>query len=489
METTLLEKQLAKQPLEEIRNILQRDKLTDNIILNCDTYKCGHWMFMEDNTEYTMAYLECRAGSEFDITTMFGLQMHLFMEDYIKPVTANMVDQADAVLKQHGVPLNREGWDYIVNTHDGYMPIRINAVPEGKAVPVGNILIKIESTDPKFNAAWAAMWIETKLMRTWYPITVATQSRLIKDTITEGLEISGTPAIASMKMIDFGSRGVTSKEQAQIGGAANLVFFEGTDNLMGMAAIMDYYMVEDDGVPAYSIPATEHTETILWGRHRERDFYENIVKNVLPKTGICSIVIDTYDALRAIEMLGEFRKEIEAAGVIVFRPDSGAPVDMTEQVIRKIDEVFGSDINDKGFKVLNPCARMLQGDGIDLDMVKQIIDNFIKIGYSIDNITFGSGGGLLQKMNRDTLRVAIKGSHGVIDGDARDIRKVPSTDMTKASKEGILRLVENSKGDIRTINQHVVAEPDEVDLLEVVFENGQILKWQSIEEIRKLAAE
>jgi len=187
-------------------------------------------------------------------------------------------------------------------------------------------------------------------------------------------------------------------------------------------------------------------------------------------------------------MLGEFRAEIEAAGVIVFRPDSGHPVESTEAVIRKLDEVFGSTVNNKGYKVLNPCVGMLQGDGIDLAMTKAIIANFLKIGYSIDNITFGSGGGLLQKMNRDTLRVAIKGSHGVIDGDARDIRKVPSTDMTKASKEGILRLVENTvTGVIRTINQHVTADPDEVDLLEVVFENGQILRWQSIEEIRELA--
>jgi len=251
-----------------------------------------------------------------------------------------------------------------------------------------------------------------------------------------------------------------------------------------MGMLMDYY---GDGVtiPSYSIPATEHSVTCSWGRGREFDFYANIVRNVLPKTGICSVVIDTYDSLEAIDMLGQLRSEIEENGTIVFRPDSGDPVEMTEIVIRKLDAVFGSKVNTKGFKVLNPCARIIQGDGIDLEMCQAILDNFEAIGYSADNITFGSGGGMLQMVNRDTMRFAMKSSHVVVDGEARDIMKTVATDPSKASKPGILRLVKNTDtGKFRTINQHDTMDDEEVDMMDLVYDNGVITRWEGWETIR-----
>ena len=489
LKTSGVQNEIERQPLDIVRNILTRPKVSDNIIFNADSYKIGHWMFMEENTTYTTAYMEARAGAEFDETTLWGFQYHLLNEDFIKPVTQEMIDQADEIISNHGLPINLEGWKYIVEEHGGYLPIRISAVREGVTVPTGNILVKIESTDTRFNAAWAAMFIETKWMRTWYPITITTLSRQIKKVINNALVRTGDESTTAMKLVDFGSRGVATREQSMVGGAAHLINFEVTDNLLGMATLIDFYTVDGKGVPALSIPATEHTETILWGRDREFHFYNNIVQNILPKTGICSVVIDTYNTERAIEMFGSLRKDIEAAGTIVFRPDSGDPVEMTEMVVKKLDELFGPEVNEKGFKVLNPCARIIQGDGVCLESVKAILDNFERLGYSADNITFGSGGALLQKVNRDTMRFAIKGSHGVVGGDARDIQKVPATDMTKASKAGILRLVRNEKtGEFRTINQHIEADADEVDMLEPVFENGKILRWQSLEEIRALAA-
>jgi nicotinamide phosphoribosyltransferase len=325
-------------------------------------------------------------------------------------------------------------------------------------------------------------------MRVWYPTNIATLTREMKKIIHASLVRTGDETTADMKVVDFGSRGVTCKGQAQIGGAAHQINFKVTDNLLGMSALMDYY---GDGVtvPSFSIPATEHSVTTSWGKDREFFFYNNIVRNILPKTGICSVVIDTYDTFGAIDMFGTLRSVIEENGVIVFRPDSGEPVDMTERVIKKLDAVFGSTVNDKGFKVLNPCARIIQGDGIDFDMIKLILDNFERLGYSADNIIFGSGGGLLQKVNRDTMRFAMKTSNVVVNMDSRDIQKVPATDMTKASKKGKLRLLKNEvTGEFRTVNQHDTASPDEVDMLETVLENGRLMRFQTWEEIRELAA-
>lgn len=469
--------------------------VTDNTILDCDSYKISHWAFLEDNTEYSTGYIEARAGARFASTDFFGLQYLLMQDTFLKPITAEMVDQAERILTEHGVPFNREGWDYIVNEHNGFLPVKIHAVKEGEVVPVNNALVVVESTDVRFNAAWAAAYIETKLMRIWYPTTIATLAREFKKIIHNALLRTGDPVLvddlfvneiteADMKAVDFGSRGVSSKEQAMLGGAAHQISFKVTDNLLGMGMLMDYY---GDGVtiPSYSIPATEHSVTCSWGRGREFDFYANIVRNVLPKTGICSVVIDTYDSLEAIDMLGQLRSEIEENGTIVFRPDSGDPVEMTEIVIRKLDAVFGSKVNKKGFRILNPCARIIQGDGIDLDMCQAILDNFEAIGYSAENITFGSGGGMLQMVNRDTMRFAMKSSHVVVDGEARDIRKTVATDPTKASKAGILRLVKNSDtGEFRTINQHDTMDDEEVDMMDLVYDNGVIIRWEGWEDIR-----
>lgn len=476
---------LTKDKLE--KDLLSPTPLImENPIMGVDSYKIGHWMFLEDNTQYSTSYVEARLGAEFDETVFFGLQ-YILLKDFLPRITAEMVDQAEVAMSAHGLPFNREGWDYIVEKHNGIMPIRIKAVKEGSIIPINNALIVVESTDPKFNAAWASSFIETKLMRVWYPTTVATLSREIKKIIFAALVKTGDPTLVDNKLVDFGSRGVSSLEQSQLGGAAHLVNFTSTDNLPGMTMLMDVY---GDGVtvPAFSIPATEHSVTTSWGKGREFFFYNNIVRNVLPKTGICSVVVDTYDTMRAIEMFGMLRAEIEKNGVIVIRPDSGDPVEMTERVIKKLEEQFGTELNEKGYKVLNPCVRIIQGDGIDLQTVQDILDNYERLGYSADNITFGSGGGLLQKLNRDTLRFAMKASNVKVNMDSRDIQKVPATDMTKASKKGILDTVQDTEtGEIRTINQHQAMTPTEVSLLEVVFEKGEITREQDWAEIRELA--
>lgn len=481
-----------------MKNLNRKLKVTDNIIMNTDSYKIGHWMFLEKETTYSEAYVEARIGGEFPEMVVAGFQ-YLIMTQFLDPITAEMVDQAERILTAHGIPFNREGWDRIVNKHNGFFPIRINAVPEGTVIPIGNVMAVVQSTDQRFNAAWAAAFIETKFLRVWYPTTIATLGREYKKIITASLEktgnpelatrmMTGDPIVADGKLIDFGSRGVTCKEQAMIAGV-HLINFSGTDNLLGMGMIMDYYMEDDTVVPAFSIPATEHTITIAWGKDREFMFYNNIVREILPKTGICSVVIDSYNPMRAITMFGEIREAIEKNGVIVFRPDSGDPVEMTEMVIKKLDEVFGSTVNNKGYKVLNPCVRMLQGDGVTLKTVKDILDNFEKLGYSADNINFGSGGGLTQMVNRDTMRFAMKGSHVVVDLDKRDIQKVPVSDLSKASKKGKLRLVRNENtGEYRTINQHDEVFEGEVDVLRTIYENGKLIVWDHIDDIRARAA-
>jgi nicotinamide phosphoribosyltransferase len=67
-----------------------------------------------------------------------------------------------------------------------------------------------------------------------------------------------------------------------------------------------------------------------------------------------------------------------------------------------------------------------------------ILDTITRKGYSADNLAFGMGGALLQRMDRDTQKFAMKCSAIVVDGEVRPVRKNPITDPGKNSKSGVL---------------------------------------------------
>src|SRR5208282_1904335 len=97
-------------------------------------------------------------------------------------------------------------------------------------------------------------------------------------------------------------------------------------------------------------------------------------------------------------------------------------------------------VNGKGYKVLNN-VRVIQGDGISEHSIKDILNIVLMNGYSATNIAFGMGGQLLQCLNRDTLKFAMKCSSITVDGEQRHVFKDPVTDHGKASKAGRLDLV------------------------------------------------
>ena len=51
-----------------------------------------------------------------------------------------------------------------------------------------------------------------------------------------------------------------------------------------------------------------------------------------------------------------------------------------------------------------------------------ILQHIHAFGWSTDMLAFGSGGGLLQKMDRDTCKCAYKCSWIEVDGVARDVQ-------------------------------------------------------------------
>jgi nicotinamide phosphoribosyltransferase len=235
-------------------------KLSHNICLNTDSYKVGMDLMYPEGTTKVYSYIEARGGI-YDQTVFFGLQA--FIKEYlVNPITQEDIDIADEILTAHGEPFNRARWQYILDNHNGYLPIVIKAVPEGTVVPVKQVLATIENTDPE--CFWLTTWVETALLRAiWYPTTVATQSWEIRQLINGFLERTGDPALIDFKLHDFGARGVSSLESASIGGAAHLVNFMGTDTISGLLFAREYY---NAGVAGYSIPASEHSIATSFGR-------------------------------------------------------------------------------------------------------------------------------------------------------------------------------------------------------------------------------
>lgn len=462
--------------------------ITDNIILNTDSYKTSQWVQYPPNTEALYAYIEARGG-EYKQTVFYGMWMYL--SEYLsKPITMEMIDFADVFLTEHGEPFNREGWLYILEEYNGYIPVRIKAVPEGTVISTSNALVTVESTDER--CAWLTTYIEQSLLRgIWYPTTVATKSRSIKKLIKHFMEDTAPPSALEgldFKLHDFGGRGVSSLESAGIGGSAHLSIFKGTDTMAGILWAMKYY---DADVCGFSVPAAEHSTITAWGKPNEVEAYRNIIKQFGGKYPIISIVADTNDVFNATENIfgGELREMVETSGsMLVVRPDSGDPAEIVGKIAQILDKKFGSTVNivnGTPYKLLNN-VRILQGDGLsELNDFAMVLERLRSLGFSADNITFGMGGGLLQKVDRDTCKFAMKVSNVVIDGESIDVRKDPITDVGKRSKLGRFGVVADGNGDFRTISE---AEAGIDSILKTVYYNGELFGKPTFDEIRERAA-
>ena len=474
-----------------------------NIEIKSDSYKFNHWNQYPKNTEAVAAYFESRIGARFDETVFFGLQALIIDHLLGAVVTRTGIEKAARLAKAHFGSeklFNREGWEYILNEHGGNLPIRIRAVPEGTAVTVSNVLMTVENLDPK--CFWLTNYLETLLSHVWYTSTVATLSRETKKIIKKYLVRTADNIDGLNFMLhDFGFRGASSTETAAFGGMAHLVNFLGTDTVVAMEAIVTYYGKSNwtnlgfnpnvgddptayDGI-AYSVPATEHSVMTARGPEGEAQIIGELISDY--PTGILSVVVDSYDYKNCVgNIIGKQYKEAILArdGVFVVRPDSGNPEEVTLDIVENLGKNFGFTVNGKGYRVLNPKVKVLWGDGIEIRGVDNILGTLLVNGWSAENMVFGMGGGLLQKVNRDTQRFAFKCSAQKRNGKWVDIFKNP-IDKTKTSKKGRLALVKI--GD----KWETKAEKDvlpERNALVTVFENGKLLKFYTFDEVRKNAA-
>lgn len=459
----------------------------DNLLLLTDSYKVTHWALYPPGTQRVYSYFESRGG-RFPETVAFGLQVLLAEVLEGAVVTHARIDHArDRLARHFGRPLLHEaGWRRVVDECGGRLPVSIRAVPEGAVVPVRNVLLTIENT--RDFAFWLPSYLETLLVQQWYPMTVTTLSREVKKLIAAFLDETGDLAELPFKLHDFGFRGASSIESAALGGAAHLVNFEGSDTLAAVELVAEHYDCEMAG---FSVPATEHSVMSMWTEAGERDAFARALA-VHPE-GVLSVVSDTWDVFRVCEAIvgaDPLRSRVlRRSGPLVIRPDSGDPVAVILRCLELLAKAFGTVTNAKGFRELPPQLRLLWGDAVELESLREILAALRDAGWSTGLLVFGMGGGLLQKVDRDTQQFAFKAAWGLVAGDppeGRAVYKEPATGPDKVSKRGRMKLAwrEGPAGPRLATVPESSPEPDQ---LVEVFRDGRILRRWRFAEVRERA--
>mgnify|MGYP000864430134 CR=1 FL=1 len=456
-----------------------------------DSYKLGHFQMMMDELTNVHSYFESRNGALFSHSMFYSLQMQLKRFFMGKVITWEDIKLAEEFNTQHffGVSrFNTEMWEHIMRKHEGRLPLRIRAVPEGAVIPVNNPLMSVEVTDEDQGFCKALTnHFETILTHIWHPSNVGTISFFIKQKLRKYFEeTSDDMGALDFMLHDFGFRGATCVESAGMGGSGHLVNFKGTDTVPAILFGRHYY--NTDEMLGYSVLASEHCIKTQKGKAGEMELVKELIRK-LPN-GIFSDVQDSYDIEYAINYIGtHFKSEIMMRkGKYVFRPDSprfkgDTPADQVLWIAERLGHYFGYTINSKGYKVLNPKVGIIYSDGLSMDQIFEIAEALKVAGWAAETCVYGMGGGLLQKHNRDTQRNAFKASAQKQNDIWVDVSKDP-LDKTKASKKGKVESFVDDNGKVFT---ELMGYKKGFGLFDTVFEDGDLLIDWNFQQVRKNA--
>lgn len=409
------------------------------LIYNVDSYKFSHYLGYPPGTTEIYSYAEARGGEYRDVVIM-GFQavvqrlLNFYLEEY-------QLEEVKDFSAAHGVPFNYVGWKRLFEKYGAWknfdrvltkLPVRIEGVKDGTVTRTREPLFAVYNTDPEF--AWLTSYLETALLRVWYPITVASRVFKMRQSIQPYFKETSDTGNDGFGILDFGSRGTTSTESSALGGLGHLTSFVGSDNLPAIYLANQVYNTD---MAAYSVVATEHSIMTAWKPENELQSFEYLIENMAPEGGILSVVSDSWDIYKATDKWVSLREKIRNKRVkLVVRPDSGEMQEVLPAVLEKLVEGFGYTENSKGYRVLNDVS-VLWGDGINEQTVIKPFGIAKQMGVSADSILTGSGGGILQRdLDRDTMKFAFKASNAIINGESVPIAKNPITDPGKVSKTG-----------------------------------------------------
>jgi nicotinamide phosphoribosyltransferase len=481
-----------------------------------DFYKADHRRQYPVGTEYVYANFTPRSSRlakmlpDFDDKIVFfGLQgfiKHFLIETWNEgffnqpkaKVVAAYQRRMDNALGEGAVPV-----EHIEALHDlGYLPLKIKALPEGSRVNIKVPVLTIINTDTNF--FWLTNYIETVLSaELWKSCTTASIAYEYKRLLTQYAEKTGAPLdFVPVQGHDFSSRGMSGIYDAAQSGVGHLTSFIGTDSVASIDYAEEYYNAT--GIVGVSVPATEHSVMCMGSEESEIETFRRLICELYP-AGVVSIVSDTWDFWRVItEFSVELKTEIlkrqpNALGLakVVFRPDSGDPVKIIcgdpeaerdspayKGAVQCLWEIFGGTETAQGYKVLNERVGLIYGDSITLERAQNILKGLQAKGFASNNLVFGIGSYTYNYLTRDSFGFAVKATWGQVNGVGRELFKDPVTDSgVKKSAKGLLR-VEQTENGFELFDQQNF-EQENMGALQTVFENGQLLRECSLDQIRE----
>lgn len=496
-----------------------------NPLTACDFYKVDHRRQYPEGTEMVYSNFTPRSAHHNVIpaplfngcVTFFGLQYFIqkfLIEDWNnnffsrnkEEVVSAYKRRMDSSLGPDSVPVEQ-----IAELHDlGFLPLIIKALPEGTQVPIGVPVLVMHNTDKRF--FWITNYLETIMSAyLWKAITSATIAHHYRILLETHAKKTGSDlGFVDFQAHDFSFRGMSGPEDAALSGAAHLTSFKGTDTIIAIDLVEDYYGVFPGEFIGGSIPATEHSVVCMGTKEGEIDTFRRLITQLYPK-GLVSLVSDTWDFFKVItEYAAELKPTMMAReGKVVFRPDSGDPVEIicglppytdnnvgaayandaiakTPQgkgAVECLWDIFGGTINEAGFKVLDPHVGLIYGDSITLERAHLILKGLQQKGFASSNVVFGIGSYTYQHVTRDTFGFAVKATYGIVNGEPREIFKCPITDDgTKKSAKGLLS-VEMIGGKLTLKDQQPHLNMPN-DLMVEVFNNGRLTWHQTFSQIR-----
>jgi nicotinamide phosphoribosyltransferase len=471
-----------------------------NPLFSIDFYKTGHIEQYPEGTTLIYSNFTPRSNTYSNLPdhdnsiVFFGLQFFIkdflincWNENFFKRNKADVVTEYKNLMN---TALDKEmRTEHIEALHDlGYLPLCIYAMPEGSRVKIGLPCLILYNTHPDFY--WLTNYIETALScYLWKPCVSATTARWYINLFEKYAEITGVDkAVCQFMGHDFSCRGMSNLQDAALSGAGHLLSFKGTDTVLSIKLLQDYYNAT--GYIGGSIPATEHSVMCMYGQENELQTFEHLLD--VYDNHIFSIVSDTWDFWQVItDFLPRLKDKIKKRiHKLVIRPDSGDPVKIIcgdpeapfyspqyRGVLELLWDTFGGFINDKGFKELVHVG-VIYGDSITPERASTILKLMVKKGFVCSNVCFGIGSYTYQYVTRDTYGFAVKSTYGVVNGEPRDIFKNPKTDTGfKKSAKGLIKVIDGECVPADSV--------DDCGDMNQVFLDGKIMKDFSFNDLRR----
>lgn len=484
-----------------------------NPMLLIDFYKAVHDIMLPKGITKSVSYFTPRMSriKQWDSVVMFGLQgfIKTYLIDYFNNEFFNQPFEAvigsykrimDATLGQDAYEIEK-----LVKLYNlGYLPIEIVALPEGTLVPMHVPMFGITNTHPDF--AWLPQALESLISaEMWHPMIAATVGYTYRQIVNKYYDLTCDDNLEKARALGaFDFRGEECLESAVKAGAGWCLSFLNTATVPTIPYLEANYNCDCTKEPvAFGSPSTEHS--VMCSNFAidgdEITLLRRLLIEIYPNTSF-SAVLDSYDYWNVIDnILPQLKSEImNHNGCMLMRGDSGDCVEVVTKTVFKLWEEFGGIINSKGYKVLDPHVKAIYGDSITVQRCEEIYKILMENGFACSNVVLGVGSfsfqcieedGMLKPFTRDTFSSCIKATYCEIDREPYLIFKNPKDGGFKKSQKGCCRVYRGKNGKLTYKDglswknaKYGRWTRNEDNMLRTIFKNGEILKEDSLQEIR-----